>query len=904
MSPLIKSRWVADCASCSRKLVDSSRSWPIECDACNQRIHADAGPGGYECANTVKDWLIDLDVDLDPDAEAMVCRPCSDDIYSQIKNMNSLNVFGAAGQIHQPKWQAEDLYARFRQQGVTFDPMSSNLGMAQIAQDAYRAWLDAQPKIARSRTAGHVFGNYHIDTTNFVKAIGRILDVVHSTGPKLPWSIKLGAPEMVPQTNLAAKIITLPNYFASSQALGQPHEFVLDTLIGTALHEAGHAAYDQAQTIAKIGNQAIPNKGESAWGLQLALNIVCDYNLERKVLERYPGFKQYFDISVAWSVKTSLPTLVKALEKPFAEDRVDTRLMVMCWAMLCPGELTKSGAKITDKLVFIVDKCFQILKYAYGKGMLNNEPGKLATARALYELIRTTTPAGYQPKIGSNSQGTGQPDDTTCGFPQPGGQGGQNDDGGVSQRPGRPGGANGASQGADGDDGGGHPRPDAGADAGSGAGADPDGDPDGDRGDADQPTVGSEQAQEEPEAEEAEALEPMPRPLANLNPDAEKTAGAGGVSGTGMPEAEAEPPQLFDDPWTGESDLVDRKEGRKTISPLSDFQAPDEEGEAIDERLETRDELRFDNPDRMAEFDHRRSSEGIDNSQKPLFLKPPASAPYWLPTKHRERQKTVAPTVTELKRILRIRNADIGGKNTGRRSGVLTRRHVNRLSSLGQPNVFHQPLPDGRPSVRFALLIDESSSMHWGAGMRGKIPSESARDAATALADALTGIRGVKLWVWGFSMDKATTVGHNVEFENPEDKNQGLGSTGRKTGAQNQPILRPYLTPKQKNDLTQIELPSMSGGTPTGEAMDWAATTLLKGAKPEEKKIVLVLTDGEAGGYMDTDIPIRKYWGKVDFIHIGIGGTQDPHFKYFVGPVADVAELPKALAGIAKEVLV
>lgn len=892
MSPLIKSRWSATCATCSQKLVDTSRSWPIECDACNQRIHADTVSNGWTCSHVVKDWLIDNDVDIDPDREATVCGPCHSDIQLQLQNMAKLNIFGT-NPGHGNTWDHPNLWDLFRNQGHAFDAMDSTAGMAKAAQDAYRDWLDAQPKVIRQRTSSHVFGNYHIDTTNFVKAIGRILDVVHSTGPKLPWSIKLGDPDIVPQTNLAAKIITLPNYFASQFGLGQSHEFILDTLIGTALHEAGHAAYDSAATIAKVGGAAKQHEGESAWGLQMTLNIVCDYNLERKVIERYPGFKQYFDVAVAWSVRSSLPTLVKALQKPHAEDRVDTRLMVLCWAMLCPGELTKSGAQITDKLVFIVEKCFQILKYSYGKGMLNNEPGKMATTRAIYELIRTLTPAGYQPKIGSNSQGTGQPSN------QPGGQGEPSDDGnGSGESAG--GGADAARQGADGDGAAGHPGSDAGRNAGGGTGAaQPATDQGADPGHDESPD-GRGEAAEEPE----EAVAPMPRPLANLNPDAEKTAGGGGVSGTGMPEAEAEPPQLFENPWVGESDLEDRKEGRKVISPLSEIQAPEDPEDRIDERFESSSELRYDQPDRMAEFDHRREGEQHDNSQKPLFLKPPANAPYWLPQKHRERQKTVAPTVTDLKRILRIRNADLGGKNTGRRSGVLTRRHVNRLSTLGLPNVFHQPLPDGAPSVRFALLIDESSSMHWGARMGGKIPSESARDAATALADALTGIRGVKLWVWGFSMDKATTVAVGAEFENPEDRNQGIGSTGRKTGPQNQPILRPYLTPKQKNDLTQIELPSMSGGTPTGEAMDWAAQVLLKGAKPEERKIVLVLTDGEAGGYMDTDIPIRKYWGRVDFIHIGIGGTQDPHFRYFVGPIADVAELPKALTGIAKEVLV
>jgi hypothetical protein len=85
--------------------------------------------------------------------------------------------------------------------------------------------------------------------------------------------------------------------------------------------------------------------------------------------------------------------------------------------------------------------------------------------------------------------------------------------------------------------------------------------------------------------------------------------------------------------------------------------------------------------------------------------------------------------------------------------------------------------------------------------------------------------------------------------------------------------------------------------------MDFAAHTITHNAGPDEKCIVFILTDGEAGGYVSTATAVRKWTGKVTFVHIGIGRTADPAIPYYVGPVLDTALLPEMLDEAVSEIL-
>jgi hypothetical protein len=226
---------------------------------------------------------------------------------------------------------------------------------------------------------------------------------------------------------MSSKEIILPNYFESPTALGKTHQEILDAMTGAAMHEAGHAAYDQAATIITAQRRIKNEYGQNTWASATCLNIVCDYNLERKVAERYPAFTHYFAETHRWSKQDVLPGLVKALQDDSDnENKMNIRLAVLTWEMLGPGDLEAAGGHISPKLRWIINKCFDILKYSYTKGYLNREDGKLKTARALYELVRVIDPVGAPPS-GMPPQGT----------PPPGGQ--QQQPQGQPGQPGQPG---------------------------------------------------------------------------------------------------------------------------------------------------------------------------------------------------------------------------------------------------------------------------------------------------------------------------------------------------------------------------------------------------------------------------------------------------------------------------------
>jgi len=899
--PQINSRWAVLCPSCQKKLINPNQPWPIPCETCGHRTHV-------KCLRPTIKWLVDLDTTIDPNQVATVCQKC----FNHSGNNQTLinNIPQASGSQ---------------------------------AIDVYRAFMAKRPARAKMPVQS-LWGPYRIDPDNFIPAVTKVLDIVHSAGPKLRWAVKLGAWHQVPMTNLGSKEIILPNYFESPNALGRTHQEILDAMTGAAMHEAGHAAYDKAQTMVDAQRRISQTPGSNGWAVAMCLNIVCDYNLERRVLERYPAFRHYFTECHRWSVLDSLPTLVKALTEDGAEDKINVRLAVLVWEMLGPGDLEAAGGVISHKLKWITQKCFSILKYGYQKGLLNTEAGKIKTSRVLYELIRVINPVGYKPEVVVLPPGTTPPVPPTPPQPnqpqpdiiyvQEGSKGqslpddidlpdmpptnsesedepedsddvsdaeGQEESAGESGDPGDPGddGADGADSGTDegpesqesssgpgdeetsdteGSGTGESDEPGTGSSAGEdrtadGAGPDTDGDDSGD----DEEEVTEEEAAGDDghdygdrDAGQADNTGLEGEDAGTPGPVGQTTGPAkGGKSGS---ESQADPGL---DPFTGKSDLEDDPTRRSNAKKdaLDDL-SEEQHGQP------TLKETGF--PDPLTEQDgsfqrsHRQEAEQAANTPPLSIQTVPDYQVQDNRDQHAERIRQLAPVINRLKKILRFRNADWGGQQTGRRSGILTRRHVNRLSTLGSDKVFHKTMPDQTPKVRIALLVDESDSMSGSYDI-------AAKNAATALIQALHGIRGVKLWCWGYSLNK-----------NP---NYNYGSQ------HTVPTLRPYTDPFHQANPVGIEIVAMHGGTPTGEAMDHAAEVLLKGAMPDEKKVVFIITDGEAGGYVSTATAVRKHWGKVTFVHIGIGNTVDKDIPFYVGPVTDIDLLPDLLSESASEIL-
>lgn len=873
------------------------------------------------CLGDVIHWLVDLDLSIPPNEQVKACGRCRNHAAHNFRLIEAI-------------------------------PHAS--GAEPIA--IYGAWKAKQPP-APPRKVVELWGEYRVDPDNFVPAVTKVLDIVHSAGPKLRWSVKLAGWDQTPVTNMSSKEITLPNYFQSPHALGRTHEEILDAMTGAAMHEAGHAAYDTAETIIESQRRLRHRPDESPYASSMCLNVVCDYNLERKVLERYPAFRHYFTECHRWSVRDSLPNLVKALADPDAEDKLVVRLGVLVWEMLGPGDLERAGATLTPKLQWITRKCFDILKYAYTRGYLNTEPGKLRTSRALYELIKIANPVGAPPNVVQVPQPPLPPGPpVTCGFPgqpsqnqqgQPGGQQGQpgdpDEDDDDAQQPGQGGWTQAQQNPEDYDDW----DPDAANDEldrlqaeqdaedadndGSGT-SDSDGDQD-DRGSTDRDTdagntedaaedqEGSDQGSggdQEKEGSQGSGDQGVAPTLPGTDPGEDGSQDGDGQPGSdSSTESSDTPPEdsqgqghLAGDPdQPGNPDNTDAEDGdARSLTPSSGSSQGGKSGSEIPDPFDGSGDLKDDpnkrkNSSRDALDDLATENKGKDQIQQNRWdagdirdqsfdaahrnqieklQKVPAIIPgqfpegeeHLWPIAHQYRTKRLSPVISRLKKILRFRNVDHGGQLTGRRSGTLTRRHVNRLATLGSDKVFHSKRPDATPKVRIGLVVDESESMR---GPR----DEAAKDATTALQQALHGIKGVKLWVWGYSMS----------------------SSYRGLQRQHGPTMRLYVDPFHKSDPTSLETSSMFGGTPTGECMDYAADQIMKGSTPDEKKVIFVITDGEAGGYVSTGTAVRKWWGKVTFVHIGIGQTQDPAIPFYVGPVTNIAILPDLLSESVSDIL-
>jgi hypothetical protein len=833
----------------------------------------------------------------------------------------------------------------------------------------FQRWKAQQPP-APKRNVQSLWGSYRVDPDNFVPSVTKVLDIVHSTGPKVRWSIKLTRHDQVPVTNLSSKEIILPNYFDSPNALGKTHNEILDAMTGAAMHEAGHAAYDTAETMIQAQRRIKAAPGQSTWASAMCLNIVCDYNLERKVLERYPAFRHYFAECHRWSVENSLPSIVRELQQdPDAENKMNVRLAVTVWEMLAPGDLAAAGGVITHKLRWITDKCFSILKYGYTKGHLNSEAGKLKVARAIYELVRVVDPVGYKPLVivlppsatpppqqppqppqtpqeppevifvQQGSQGdpvppgvdvpeqeeqennatdndqpetqedsgtesdtpgdsgqpgeTGEDTDSPSDGLHPGSESDTGDPGEDSSTQEESGDQPGGEDQAPGDEGQGDSESD-----GHGTGGSPGSNGDPDESDFsgipnDDSTSFGDEDEEDSEAQAGEAKNHDDREPTgqsgiadNTGPESQDPSGPvtqdGPATGPTMGGKEGSESPPDNDAFTGKSDLEDdpsrRKNARKDA--LDDLEEENANEPKIDESVE-----RPITRDTQMDHDTRKTSENSSNVPEVQHNEVPKYEISNNQAAHEARVRELSPVISRLKKILRFRNADWGGRQTGRRSGTLTRRHVARLSAFGSDKVFHKTQPDATPKVRIALLIDESDSMNSIQSYGSTYPYISAKNAATALTQALHGIRGVKLWSWGYSLNR------NLSFAQAPGQRRNI------------PVMRQYSGPFHEVGTAAIEAAPMSGGTPTGEAMDFAADTINKNSAPDEKKIVFVITDGEAGGYVSTATAVRKWTGKVTFVHIGIGNTVDPEIPFYIGPVTDVALLPDLLSESVAEIL-
>lgn len=187
--------------------------------------------------------------------------------------------------------------------------------------------------------------------------------------------------------------------------------------------------------------------------------------------------------------------------------------------------------------------------------------------------------------------------------------------------------------------------------------------------------------------------------------------------------------------------------------------------------------------------------------------------------------------------------------------------------------VFRRNRPKINNNTAIAILVDTSSSMQQGCPTR----SEVATQATFVIARALEAITGIE-----------TIVGHfPAAWTNP-DNMRGVH------------VVKDF---GEKCRLENFLMPPV-GGTPLRPALLWGGMQL--GHRPEPRKILLVITDGEVSNTAEAweTVQIVAKAG-VEVYAIGIETAQGtswlPPRNGVV--VQEVAELPRAMIGMLKRVL-
>lgn len=112
--------------------------------------------------------------------------------------------------------------------------------------------------------------------------------------------------------------------------------------------------------------------------------------------------------------------------------------------------------------------------------------------------------------------------------------------------------------------------------------------------------------------------------------------------------------------------------------------------------------------------------------------------------------RDVRPLLEKTRAALSFRNEQEAMDELGLRRGHIDESGLYKIA-FGDPRLFARTEIKAQPKVHFGILVDESGSMQWPAN--GKPRSQIARESAILLANAVAGIKGVKLSVWGHTAD-------------------------------------------------------------------------------------------------------------------------------------------------------
>lgn len=222
---------------------------------------------------------------------------------------------------------------------------------------------------------------------------------------------------------------------------------------------------------------------------------------------------------------------------------------------------------------------------------------------------------------------------------------------------------------------------------------------------------------------------------------------------------------------------------------------------------------------------------------------------------------------------------------TRRRGRAVNGRKITRIMT-GDTRVFTQRTDTRAPNAAIHILVDRSGSMATqaahvnGGASRNRL--DVAIDSAVALATALEAIPGVNSAITAFPASRS---------DYDQDFQRAIG-------------VLPLLKHGQKvRQVVGNFAVAPAGGTPLGEAMWYAAAQLVNATK-EERKLLLIVTDGEPNNSDQVIDMVRRCQASgIEVIGIGIQIDRVRQLFPTAVVIQDLTELRSALFEITRKAL-
>lgn len=247
-------------------------------------------------------------------------------------------------------------------------------------------------------------------------------------------------------------------------------------------------------------------------------------------------------------------------------------------------------------------------------------------------------------------------------------------------------------------------------------------------------------------------------------------------------------------------------------------------------------------------------------------------------TKKMRQQMRVSTSVLKSKLARLLLNPDRQGVKRLREAGRLDTRRLSAVKT-GNTNVFKTKWKEKGFTTAVSVLIDNSGSMGWN--------QTTANGLALVLGDALEEA-GVTFNMMAFPgiedkrRNKTQTYvnanGDRVrsrfgrQYDDAtigEGKAKSVANSLWNVGGTGGTLIKGFQDPwiKREGFVSRIK---PTGGTPLDTCMAWAGLQMR--SRPEDRKVMLVLTDGHVGATEASIVRLLTAWG-IEAIGVGIGSV-------------------------------